>query len=106
MAKYKKRTVPYWLKKKIAERDNYTCQICGKIGEKSDCGSAIEYIKTGDYDRSWLQPIRFEIDHIVPEFIGGKTVESNLQLACRKCNRGKGHGNGTTKNVVKKGIAV
>ena len=34
--------------------------------------------------------IAFEVDHIYPKIKGGKTVESNLQLLCRKCNRGKG----------------
>jgi 5-methylcytosine-specific restriction endonuclease McrA len=38
-----------------------------------------------DYD-----PITFEIDHIVPRKLKGKTEASNLALACFYCNNGKG----------------
>ncbi len=34
--------------------------------------------------------LKFEIDHIIPEFHGGKTLGSNLCLACFSCNRKKG----------------
>jgi hypothetical protein len=30
-----------------------------------------------------------EIDHIIPEALGGKTIESNLWLACTLCNKYK-----------------
>lgn len=56
------------LRKKIMVRDNYTCQICGK------------YMPDG---------VGLEIDHIVPVAKGGKTVPSNLQVLCTKCNRSK-----------------
>jgi hypothetical protein len=32
----------------------------------------------------------FEVDHIVPRYLGGKTTEDNLALACRGCNNYKG----------------
>ncbi len=35
--------------------------------------------------------VAFKVDHIMPEFIGGLTETSNLTLACRSCNRAKGH---------------
>lgn len=57
------------LRKEIARRDNYTCQICGK------------YMPDG---------IGLHIDHIVPISKGGKTVPSNLQVLCSKCNGRKG----------------
>lgn len=31
-----------------------------------------------------------EIEHIVPQALGGETTESNLWLACPRCNRYKG----------------
>jgi len=31
-----------------------------------------------------------EIDHIIPEILGGLTVEENLWLACSLCNDHKG----------------
>lgn len=53
------------LRRKIKERDNYTCQICGKY--------------TPD-------EVGLHIDHIIPISKGGKTVEQNLQVLCDKCN--------------------
>ncbi len=57
------------LRQQIKERDNYTCQICGKY--MSD-------------------EVGLHIDHIVPVAKGGKTVPSNLQVLCSKCNSSKG----------------
>jgi len=34
---------------------------------------------------------KFEIDHIMPIFLGGSNWPENLQLLCKKCNRSKGH---------------
>jgi 5-methylcytosine-specific restriction endonuclease McrA len=89
--RYKKKNIPYWLKKLVTVRDGCTCQICGKSG-LNDIGSGLAYemVKVGDYDRSWLAPRRFEYDHIIPESKGGLTTPENIRLACRKCNRSKG----------------
>ena len=38
----------------------------------------------------WALPLPFQIDHIIAEKHGGKTVENNLALACPHCNRFKG----------------
>ena len=35
-------------------------------------------------------PLPFQIDHVLAEKHGGRTVESNLALACPHCNRFKG----------------
>ena len=53
------------LRKKIIIRDNYTCQICGKY---------------------MPDEVGLQIDHIKSIAKGGKTVESNLQVLCSKCN--------------------
>ena len=53
------------LRNEIAERDNYTCQNCGK------------YMPDG---------VGLHIDHIIPIAKGGKSTPSNLQVLCSKCN--------------------
>lgn len=52
----------------VLKRDNYTCQICG--------------IKAKD-------GAKLHVDHIIPVSKGGKTVMSNLQTLCDRCNIGK-----------------
>lgn len=41
------------------------------------------YCDTEESEEGW------EIDHLVPVAEGGETVESNLVVACWRCNRGK-----------------
>ena len=57
------------LRKQIMERDNYTCQTCGKY---------------------MPDEVGLQIDHIIPVSKGGKTVASNLRVLCNKCNGSKG----------------
>ena len=56
------------LRDQIAARENYTCRICGK------------HMPDG---------VGLQIDHIIPVSKGGKTVPSNLQVLCSKCNGAK-----------------
>lgn len=56
------------LREQIAIRDNYTCRICGK------------YMPDG---------VGLHIDHIIPISKGGKSIPSNLQVLCSKCNGAK-----------------
>lgn len=60
------------LRKKILERDGYTCQICGASVKKEP-------------------NLLLEIDHIFPVSKGGLTTEGNLRTLCWKCNRKKGN---------------
>ena len=53
------------LRAQIKERDNYTCQMCGKY---------------------MPDEVGLHIDHIVPIAKGGKSIPSNLQVLCSKCN--------------------
>lgn len=53
------------LRRQIMVRDNYTCRICGKY---------------------MPDEVGLHIDHIVPIAKGGKTIPSNLQVLCSKCN--------------------
>ena len=56
------------LREKIMKRDNYTCQLCGKY---------------------MPDEVGLQIDHIVPVSKGGKSVPSNMQVLCSKCNSAK-----------------
>ena len=52
----------------IYRRDGYKCKICG-ISDKF---------------------VSLEIDYIIPIAKGGKSVYSNLQTLCKRCNKIKG----------------
>ena len=52
-------------KKNILRRDHYTCQYCGRRGD------------------------RLTVDHVVPRSKGGKTTWENIVSACYACNRTK-----------------
>lgn len=54
---------PRWLRKKIRQRDNHTCQQCGKPGN--------------------------EVDHIIPISQGGTDHPNNLQVLCATCHTTK-----------------
>lgn len=64
-AKDQRKLMTKELREIVMKRDNYTCQICGK------------YMPDG---------VGLQIDHIIPVAKGGKTVLSNLQVLCSKCN--------------------
>ncbi len=67
-SKNQRKLVTPALRKKIMERDNYTCQICGKY---------------------MPDEVGLQIDHIIPVSKGGKSVSSNLRVLCSKCNGAK-----------------
>lgn len=54
----------------VLKRDNFKCQLCGNT------------VKDG---------AKLHVDHIIPVSKGGKTVMSNLQTLCDRCNIGKGN---------------
>ena len=62
---YERNKMTSSLRRKIMERDKYTCQICGKV---------------------MLDTVGLQIDHIIPINKGGKSVEENLQVLCSICN--------------------
>lgn len=62
---YKKKQINESIRKRVFERDNFTCKICG-------CKSNLT------------------VDHIVPEIRGGGLEDDNLQTLCKSCNSRKG----------------
>lgn len=62
------RSIPFAMRSRVARRDNYTCQSCGKH----------------------LRDEEVEFDHVIPLSKGGSSEEHNLRVACMVCNRSKG----------------
>jgi len=65
------------LRFKILDRDNFTCQYCGR--------------KAPD--------VKIEVDHVLPLCKGGGHSPKNLKACCYDCNIGK---SGTFISLVKK----
>jgi hypothetical protein len=61
------RSIPFPMRARIARRDNYTCQECGKH----------------------LKDEELEFDHVIPLSKGGSSAEHNIRLTCIDCNRSK-----------------
>lgn len=63
-----KKTAYMRLRFEVLKRDGFKCVYCG---------------------RSPSDGVTLQIDHIVPQSKGGKTVDTNLVTACQECNVGK-----------------
>ena len=55
------------LRFEILRRDGYTCRYCG----------------------AQAPDVQLEVDHVIPDTLGGSDEPSNLVTACAPCNRGK-----------------
>ncbi|MBI1295005.1 HNH endonuclease [bacterium] len=62
--------LPQALRRRVAETAQYRCGYC--------------------QSQEAVLGMPLEIDHIMPEALGGGSEESNLWLACPRCNRFKG----------------
>ena len=60
------------LRFEILKRDGFTCRYCGQR-----------------YSRK-TPAVKLEVDHVIPEALGGSDDAENLITACFDCNRGKG----------------
>lgn len=66
--RHRGRSIAFATRSRVARRDNYTCQACGKH----------------------LRDEEVEFDHVVPLSKGGSSEEHNLRVTCKECNRTKG----------------
>jgi len=57
-------------RRRILERDMYTCQACGYQGASGE---------------------ELQIDHMLPVSRGGTSHDANLQVLCAMCNQAKGN---------------
>lgn len=96
-------SIPKQIKVAVYERDNNTCQYCGKQGLlinrygkptiveiKEGKSFSLSYKQDGTSFYNGHNVIPFEIDHIKPLIDGGGNYIDNLILSCRYCNRKKG----------------
>lgn len=88
----RKQPIPEQVRRDVAAR--YGCSIGGRVLAR--CAYCL-----GNGEIEWFAPchrpgkgrvalLGLEFDHVIPESLGGLSVESNLVLACRPCNRSKG----------------
>lgn len=67
------------------EQGEADCEWCG-----TKCGVDWRRGRNGKI----LTDIRFdglEVDHVIPEFLGGDSELENLALSCKPCNRARGY---------------
>jgi hypothetical protein len=88
----RKLAIPQEVRQKVAQK--YGCAPGAQIDAACYyCGTAgrIHWHKHFDGRPSgWVSFPGLELDHLIAESTGGKTVCENIVLACRRCNRSKG----------------
>lgn len=72
--------------RKLVARGHPPCHLCGL---------------PIDYAASHLEPLSFQIDHVIPLAKGGLDELDNLAPSHRSCNRAKGDGGPDIKAPVK-----
>jgi 5-methylcytosine-specific restriction endonuclease McrA len=75
----RKRRLTPGLRWKVLEAAGHRCCSCGRSAKEKG--------------------VRLEVDHIVPVAEGGGDEISNLRVLCRECNRGRGRGGSSKRNV-------
>jgi len=83
---FKKKTVPLAVRRDVARRYGASHEQGGGVAPCHYCAAvgriywSVRYWVTFDH----------EMEHVIPEFLGGATTAENIVLACRPCNRRKG----------------
>lgn len=88
---YRKRAIPQATRRAVALRNGCRpgesavagCHWCGAEGR-------IYWSRRSDGKPSGWVTFSHELDHVVPEFVGGASDPDNIVLACRPCNRRRG----------------
>lgn len=89
---YKKKAIPDRVRREVAVRYGcppggtiaVRCAYCPKLGR-------ITWYPNKDGGGSFWVHFEHQMDHVIPEFLGGPTEADNIVLACGPCNRRKGH---------------
>lgn len=88
--RYRKRAIPLAVRRDVAlkyacepgRHAQAECHYCGRTG-----GIYWHQVRSGR-PSSWVT-FDHELDHVVPERLGGPSTVDNIVLACRSCNRRK-----------------
>lgn len=92
-AHFKKRAIPASTRRAVALAAGATpgtstpipCTYCGAMGE-------VWWPRTlKGTPGGWVTLSGLEFDHVIAEYHGGSSEPDNIVLACRPCNRSKGH---------------
>jgi len=90
---YKKALIPDVIRRAVAvaagaipgQDSTVPCHYCGQVGQiiwgTGRRGLPFSYITATP---------GLDVDHVIPERLGGLTTLENLVMACRRCNRSKG----------------
>lgn len=89
---YQKRGVPERVRRGVAAKYGcppggtiiVRCAYCPKLGR-------ITWFPRKDGGGSCRVHFEHELDHVIPEVVGGSSEVDNIVLACMPCNRRKGH---------------
>lgn len=81
-------------RRNTARRDRYRRSVAQGRPPCHLCGEDI------DYDAPHLDPLSFQIDHVIPLAKGGRDVLENLAASHRKCNRAKADGPAVARAAV------
>jgi 5-methylcytosine-specific restriction endonuclease McrA len=86
-----KATIPQAVRRAVAlaagvqpgETRDVPCRYCGVLGR-------VTWFRLASGRPSAWVHFEHELEHVVPEALGGATTAENVVLACRPCNRSKG----------------
>lgn len=84
----RKRAIPQATRRAVALRNGARPLERGTPAQCAYC----DYVGSVNWmTPSWVRFTGLELDHVIPEYLGGDGSPENIVLACRRCNRRRGH---------------
>lgn len=79
-----RKAIPVDTRWDVIERDNATCQMCGKVGHVVRRAGKPSVVEPSNHGKNGQ--LSFHFHHIIPVFLDGTNDKDNLELRCQKCN--------------------